>query len=305
MSRKKTHEEYIEEILSINPNIKVVEQYIDIKTPILHRCLAHNVVWNISPECVLRGCGCPDCKKEKTRQRCKKTHEKYVSEVYEINSNIKVIGQYVNARIPIEHYCMQHDVFWNALPYNVLLGCGCPKCGLEKSGAANRKSHEEYVKEVEIENPNIEVIGQYQNAIMPILHRCKIDGCEWMAIPNNILSKSGCPQCNESHGERQIRKWLDNCSIDYVPQKTFDDCKNKKTLPFDFYLPTYNLCIEYDGEQHFRPVEHFGGEKGFQQRKQNDLIKTSYCKDNNIHLLRIPYFKDVKEELEKFFIHLI
>ena len=61
-------------------------------------------------------------------------------------------------------------------------------------------------------------------------------------------------------------------------------------MPFDFYLPDYNICIEYDGEEHFQPVEFFGGEEKFQRRIENDEIKNNYCKNNNIKLIRIPYF---------------
>ena len=93
--------------------------------------------------------------------------------------------------------------------------------------------------------------------------------------------------------------------IKYIFQKTFDDCADKSLLPFDFYLPEYHICIEYDGGQHFVPIGLFGGEDKFKKQQFHDNIKTQYCKDNNIRLLRIPYFKNIEEELEKFFIHLI
>ena len=60
-------------------------------------------------------------------------------------------------------------------------------------------------------------------------------------------------------------------------------------LPFDFYLHDYNVCIEYDGIQHFKPIEYFGGEEAFQKRQLNDKIKTEYCIDNHITLIRLPY----------------
>lgn len=76
-------------------------------------------------------------------------------------------------------------------------------------------------------------------------------------------------------------------------------------LPFDFYLPEYNLCIEYDGEQHFKPVDFANkgrewADKQFEIRRTCDEIKTEYCKKNNIKLLRIPYFKNIEEELNIF-----
>lgn len=71
-------------------------------------------------------------------------------------------------------------------------------------------------------------------------------------------------------------------------------------LTFDFYLPEHNICIEYDGEQHFKPIKIFGGNLYFKQIKYHDKIKTQYCKTNNIELIRIPYtkFKNIKQILK-------
>ena len=114
--------------------------------------------------------------------------------------------------------------------------------------------------------------------------------CKWTALPNNLLQGHGCPQCNNnSRGENRITVFLDKYRINYVPQKKFDNCKDKYALPFDFYLPDYNTCIEYDGIQHFQLVEHFGGQEEFERRKINDNIKTNYCIDKNINLIRLPY----------------
>ena len=300
MSRKITHDKYVVELLIKNPNIVAIDTYVGMKTQIMHRCLVHDVTWETTPERVLYGGGCPECKRDKIKNACVKSHQQYIQEVKEVNQDIDVIETYVNSKTPIEHYCKKHNVFWNAMPYNILYGCGCPECGKEKSTNSRTKTHKEYVMEIDIINPDIEVIGEYVNAHTPILHRCKIDNCEWMALPANIVKGSGCPECNASHGEKQICKWLNDNKVQYLSQHTFDDCRNKKLLPFDFYLPDYNICIEYDGEQHFRPIDYFGGENGFKQRQRNDQIKTQYCKNNNINLLRIPYFKNIEEELEKF-----
>ena len=72
---------------------------------------------------------------------------------------------------------------------------------------------------------------------------------------------------------------------------------------FDFYLPDYNLCIEYDGEQHFKPLKHFGGEKDLTERQENDKIKTNYCLENKISLLRIRYDEDIEQALDLFFLN--
>lgn len=67
-----------------------------------------------------------------------------------------------------------------------------------------------------------------------------------------------------------------------------------------FYLPQYNTCIEYDGKQHYYPINFFGGEERLKKNIQRDEIKTNYCFVNNIRLLRIRYDENIIEALEKF-----
>lgn len=300
MTRKKTHEEYVAELAEKNPTVEVVGKYIDAFTKIEHHCLTHDVYWETTPSRALQGVGCKMCHSEKISASKYKTHEQYVEEVEKVNPNIIVLGRYIEARIPILHKCTIHNIEWIAYPDSVLRGCGCPECGKEKIGNKLRKSHEQYVEELKSANPNIIVLGVYINANTPILHKCLIDGNEWYIAPANALFGYGCPSCNESKGEKRIHKWLDSFNIVCERQKIFNDCKDKRPLPFDFYLPNYDCCIEYDGEQHYRSVDYFGGEEGFKKRVEHDKIKTQYCADNNIKLLRIPYFANVEKELNNF-----
>ena len=102
-----------------------------------------------------------------------------------------------------------------------------------------------------------------------------------------------CPYCANnkySKGENKISEILNILNIEFYQQYKFKECKNINMLPFDFYLPQYNICIEYDGIQHFEPIERFGGKEEFSRTKIRDNIKTQYCKDNNIKLIRIPYW---------------
>ena len=84
-----------------------------------------------------------------------------------------------------------------------------------------------------------------------------------------------------------------------LPQN-YKDCKNVNYLRFDFYLPDYNILIEYDGRQHFEVVDIWGGEEGLKKTKINDNIKNRYCEKNGIHLLRISHFENVEDELNKY-----
>ena len=292
---KRTQEEYIKEVSLINSNIKVLGTYINNNTPILHECLIHNVKWNAVPYSVLDGHGCRKCGNEILANDRRKNREQYVRDLMEVNPNIIVVGEYINAHTPTLHRCLIDGYEWYAKPNNILSGRGCPKCG-----GTMKKLHEEYVEELALINPSVEVIGQYIDAKTPISHKCLIDGCVWDSSPTNMLSKGGCPQCNESLGERQVRQWLEKRDIKYEFQKPFKDCCDKKPLPFDFYLENYNVAIEYQGGQHYYPVDYFGGEEKFKLQQKHDNIKREYCKNNGIRLLEIPYYKKVEEELNNF-----
>lgn len=109
-----------------------------------------------------------------------------------------------------------------------------------------------------------------------------------------------CFSCSskESVGEKRIREWLEKNKIIYEKEKRFKNCRDKRPLPFDFYLPEYNLIIEFDGIQHFKPIR---GEKSYQITKEHDKIKNEYCVKNNIDLIRIKYdqFYKIDEILKK------
>lgn len=299
-SLRKSHERYIEEVRIVNPNVLVIDKYNGANIPILHRCLIHNIDWNITPASVLEGAGCPECHSEKISNVLKKTHEQYVEELKIANPYVIAIETYVNSLIPILHKCLIHNVDWETTPTCALRGYGCPECHSEKIRNYKLKTHEQYVEEIKNANQNIVVIGKYMGANMPILHKCKICGNKWFAYPNNILKGIGCPCCNESKGEKEICFLLDKHKIEYVKQKRFYDCRDTRQLPFDFYLPYYNVAIEYNGKQHYEPIEYFGGEKTFKIQQLHDKIKEEYCRKNNIGFLAIPYYKNIEEELNNF-----
>lgn len=285
-----THEEYIKRVAEVNPNIEVVGTYVDSKTKILHRCKVDGYEWYAKPNGILMGSGCAMCYGNK-----KKTHEEYIRLVFEINQNIEVVGRYVGYDTPILHKCKIDGYEWFVAPNSILHGIGCPKC------AKKVRTHDDYVNDISAINPNIEVLGVYQKWDTPILHRCKKCGCEWMVKPNGVLNGTGCPACKESHGERTISNWLNSNNVLYQRQKVFDGCKDKRVLPFDFYLPVYDICIEYQGIQHYKPIDYFGGQDSFKSQVFRDNIKREYCQKNNILLFEIPYYSDLDEELIKLY----
>lgn len=110
-------------------------------------------------------------------------------------------------------------------------------------------------------------------------------------LTHNVVTSCGC---RNSKGEKKIEDYLRNNNIQYERQKTFDGCKNQINLRFDFYLPKYDMCIEYDGIQHFQPVDFAGkgnewAKDRFLETQENDKLKDEYCLAHKIKIVRIPY----------------
>lgn len=126
-----------------------------------------------------------------------------------------------------------------------------------------------------------------------IILKHKNCGCEFSRAFWNIQQNQGvkCPLCDskESLGVKIITEYLEDNDIEYIKEYRFSDCKDIKTLPFDFYLPKYNICIEYDGQQHFKPNGFSSSEEHFIKTIKHDEMKNKYCQENNIHLVRIRY----------------
>ena len=304
-SKTKTHQQYLMELMDNNIAIEPLEEYINSHTNIRHRCKICQHEWDVRPGNILYGFGCPMCGIRKTKEVRMKTHNEYIRQLSIKNSNIEVIEQYDGANTPIKHYCNLHNVEFYIRPSDALNGDGCKRCHHERIRDSQVKSHDQYEEELIDRGVNIKVVDTYVNALTPILHKCLKCEHEWFAAPNNILRGSGCPKCNGSRGEKLITSWLNDYKIKFIPQYRFSDCKDKHTLPFDFYLIDYNACIEYQGEQHYRAIDFFGGDERFAICQSHDKIKKDYCNNNSIPLLCIKYDENVEEALEKFLFILI
>lgn len=211
--------------------------------------------------------------------------------------------------------CSCGEIFYkpfNTIIYNINFGKRnlCSKC-IKKGNDEGFRLKEEDIQEKIIDFYKGEKFvlldyEGYENNRSLMSFKCSKCGHIFTSTVHELTTGNGklCPNCEASYvkGEAKIKDFLDKRKINYEKEKTFKDCRFKKVLPFDFYLPDYNCCIEFDGKQHYEVVNFFGGEKGYIERKRNDSIKNEYCKKNNISLLRIPYFKfnDVENILNDF-----
>lgn len=164
----------------------------------------------------------------------------YKEKLKVINKNVICTAtKYNGYKTKIEHYCTIHEKYFYIDPCHALRGQGCDECKYEKIIKKKTKSNDKYLEELNKVNKDIYPIEDYVKCSVPILHKCKICGYEWKAMPSNLIKSNhtGCPNCKvRSNGEKEIKDILDNYKIDYIQEFRFDDCRSKKPLPFDFAI---------------------------------------------------------------------
>lgn len=292
---KKTHGEKFDYSKSV---------YIGMFKPITIICPIHGE-YNQRADAHLGGQDCPICGDEKQASGMRLTTDDFIRKAKEVHGDKYDYSQTVyysrsQNRGMIKIICPTHGEFLQSAG-NHLRGSGCNKC----AGRFLQDKNEFINKSKEIFGDGYDYSQvDYKGAVTKVGLICKKHGLFTVTPTNHISKQSGCPICKESKGERFISQILDNLKIEYIRQKTFDDCRGVtgtkfcRKLPFDFYLPKLNSIIEYDGRQHFEPVMEFGGREGHEKTVATDNIKNNFCKNNNIKLLRIPYLLK-KSEVER------
>lgn len=189
---------------------------------------------------------------------------------------------YIGSKLKVKIICSKHGEF-SQKPNHHLGNVGCPKCG-----GTNKLNTSEIInqfKKVHEDKYDYSLVN-YKNDSCKVDIICYKHG-KFSQSPTHHKQGKGCPICKESKGEAMVSKILNKNKIKYVREKRFKNCKNILTLPFDFYLPENNVCVEFHGKQHFKMECHFGRENGFEQTKKRDKIKEDFCNNNKISLIII------------------
>lgn len=179
--------------------------------------------------------------------------------------------------------------------------CGCLHAETARKNGVKAKEKLQHYLEGRVFG-NLTVLREATKEEKPVVKR---NGTFWLCYcsccgEKAVISQDGLENknviscgCISSKGEQKIIDTLQNMQISFVTQKTFEGCINpdtNKKLRFDFYLPDYNCCIEYDGEQHFYYTNYgWNTKKQYEKTIYLDNIKQKYCERNNIFLIRIPY----------------
>ena len=290
MPSKLTTQEFIEKAKLIHGDkydySKV--EYKNYETKICIICPIHGEFYQ-TPNKHLNGCGCPKCKGRY------KTTEDYIRQAQLVHKDEYSYEKtkYIDYKTKVCITCKIHGDFWQ-LPNNHLQGKGCPVCGLSKH---SKKSTDKFIQEAtEKHNGKYDYSKTiYVRNTSKVIITCPKHG-DFLQTPKDHLNGCGCPKCKRSLLEEETEKMLNKTSLSYFAQYR---AKWLKLRSIDFYIPSLNLAIECQGQQHYQSVEIFGGEKALNDNIQRDKIKKEICLKHNISILYVfPNDANIEQIIE-------
>ena len=291
ITKKSSTEKFLKKCLEVRGVLYdySLVNYINNKTKVKIICKEHGI-FEQTPNNHLRGQDCPYCKgnaklnTEKFIEKSSKIHNnKYDYSLVDCNgskNNIKII-------------CKEHGIF-EQTPNNHLKGQDCPNC--------IKIDSKKFINRCNIIHNNkydYSLVSYYNmNSRLDII--CKEHGV-FNQIAHSHIYGVGCPICKISKGERDIIKILKDNNVSYIREYKFTDCKFIRELKFDFYLPNNNICIEFNGRQHYEPIEYFGGVNMFNNIQKRDNIKKEFCEKMNIKLINIKYNECIEDKIKQIY----
>lgn len=296
----------------LNLDVTLLDDFTTQRANTKTRCNICGNIWYPKPYNLLSGFGCPACGRKRTGKSealGKDRMLEKLSKVMEFADILTEITDDIRINDKIKLRCKTCGHEWEATPSNLTnihnnRGTKCPKCANRRNGDRCRKSIDELREQLRKIDSNVYPLT-YTNMKTASLCTCRVHPEQkFYEIPYSMLRGSNsCPRCTTFLHERLMLETLEKYGIKYTAQKRFEECKDERKLPFDAYLDDYNICIEYDGEGHYKAVNWNGTEnaqQNLERTQKHDKMKDKYCADHNIPLIRIPYWE--QENIEDFLV---
>lgn len=259
-------------------------KFVDMDTKITVICPKHGE-FEVLPGEHLKGNNCNKC----ARENRKKPLEKFIIDAKLAERNISLIGDYQSMTEKAWFRCSVCGKEWEAVPMKIQGGQGCSYCNF------GVKTTEDFVKRAkEVHGDRYDCSkAVYRGNSIPLTIICPEHG-EFDISPTAFFNRTNpCKKCSrKSKMEHDLMLAFDAHKICYTSNKTFP--KDLGLKSYDFFLDDYNILIECQGSQHFKPNEFFGGEDRFEEQQKSDRIKKEYAKKNGIKLLYFAY--DIEDE---------
>ena len=292
---RKTDAQFKQEVSTLVGNeYEFLEPYVNSHTKIKVKHNTCGKVYKVEPNSFLQGHRCPYC-----YGSIKKTDTQFKQEVKNlVGDEYTFLDNYVNdgSKLKVKHNKCGN--IYKVTPSHFFEGTRCPYCY-----GNFKKTNVQFKCEVySLVGNEYTFLDQYVDRKTKL--RVKHNKCNniYEVTPGNFFTGYRCPYCNSPKGETLITKILNNLNIHFEYQKTFNDLKDTQPLSYDFFISSQGILIEYQGRQHYEPVDHFGGEDQFKIQRKHDKIKADYAKSHNYNLIDIPYTEDTFGKIKKYLI---
>lgn len=278
LGRVLTAEEFQLKLQVEYPLLKREDEYINSKVPIRFSCVMCGKIFKKKPK-ELKNLEC----------KCIKNGLDYKESIAE--KNIELVQNYKNTRTKLPHRCLVCRLEFLTSPKVLRTSkIGCPSCSGKIFSTPKYRS---------LLPSNIILIDPvYGGSNFKHRHKCLDCESHFVTKPNYIIHmKTNCPICSKSKGEREVIRYLGQKNLKYQTEYTINI--SQKNLRFDFFIEELRTFIEYDGIQHYKPKERFGGLDYFTKLRKYDQLKNTWCAENGYKIIRPPHFVEVDEYLSK------
>ena len=294
LSKRKTDAQFKQEVKNLVGNeYTFLDKYVNKHTKLRVKHSECDNIYEVKPNDFLSGHRCPYCS-----GNVKKTNTQFKKEVFElVGDSYTFLDPYINNHTKIKVKHNKCGNIYKVDPNKFLSGRRCPYC---RSNA--NKTNTQFKKEVyDLVGNEYVFLDKYVNSDTKLRVKHNKCGNTYEVRPTDFFShQTRCPYCNSPKGETLIAKILDTLNVNYEYQKTFDDLKDTTYLSYDFYIPSQNILIEYQGMQHYHPIDYFGGDVTFKKQQKHDQMKADYAKSNNYNLIAVPYTADTFSKIKKY-----
>ena len=290
---KKTNLQFKQEVANIIGNeYEFLDVYRNANTKLRVKHNKCGYIYKVTPAHFFSGRRCPYC-----FGTHKKTDTEFKQEVKNlVGDDYTFLDFYASNKTKLRVKHNKCGNIYKVKPNDFFSGHRCPYC----AGYMN-KTNIQFKQEVyNLVGTEYVFLDEYVANKAKL--RVKHNKCNniYEVTPSDFLQGYRCPYCNSPKGEVSINKILKSLGIKYEYQKTFDDLKDSRLLSYDFYIPDQNILIEYQGIQHYHPVDIFGGVSQFKLQQKHDKMKASYARDNNYNLIAVPYTEDTFSKIKKY-----
>lgn len=205
-TRHKTNDEFVSELKEKCPNVIPLDEYRNAVTKIRAKCKACGNTWEVRPNDLFSGYGCPQCAKQRVAKANTKSKEAFLEELNVVNNSIDLVGPFINRSTLVQVKCKQCGHVWDTRPDMLLQGHGCPRCKREEVSRKQSKNKETFLQELNVTNNTVALVGPYKNATTKTEFQCLLCGHKWSVIPISLLRGYGCPECAKDTIRRKLSK---------------------------------------------------------------------------------------------------